>query len=152
MSVLPVLAWAGQYQLVLPDTRGKIHSLDDYQGKWVVVNYWATWCPPCLDEIPELVEFHERHSKKDAVVLGVNYEMVDIDYLKTFIDEFFISYPILKADHTRPPPFGRIFGLPTTFIVSPSGELVKTRTGAVNRAYLEEIIQQSLQKGQVSSQ
>lgn len=127
-------------KMSLPDLKGKQHSLQDYQGKWVVVNYWATWCPPCLDEIPELVEFHEQHAKDHAVVLGVNYEEVDKDYLKTFIDEYFVSYPILLADLTRKPPFGSIFGLPTTFIVSPSGELVDTKIGGVTKEWIEGAI------------
>ena len=47
----------------LPDLNGKMHSLADYKGKWVIVNYWATWCPPCREEIPDLVNFHEEHRK-----------------------------------------------------------------------------------------
>lgn len=138
--LFPLMAWGAEYKLVLPDLKGKVHSLADYQGKWVVINYWATWCPPCLDEIPELVEFHEKHSKKDAVVLGVSYEEVDRDYLKSFVDEYFISYPILQGDLNRAPPFGRIYGLPTTYVVSPSGKLIDTRVGGVTRQYLEAII------------
>lgn len=141
MLLLPVLAWAAEYKLVLPDIKGKKqHNLADYRGKWVIVNYWATWCPPCLDEIPELVEFHEAHSKKDAVVLGVNYEEVDKEYLTTFVEEYFISYPILVGDPGRPPPFGRLYGLPTTYIISPTGTLVESRIGGVTKTSLEAIM------------
>lgn len=140
--LVPVVSLAGEYKLILPDIQGKKkYNLADYKGKWVVVNYWATWCPPCLDEIPELVEFHEAHSKKDAVVLGINYEEVDKEYLSSFIDEYFISYPILVADATQPTPFGRIYGLPTTYIVSPTGKLVERKIGGVTRTSLEDIIQ-----------
>jgi len=137
-------AWGEEYKLALPDISGKkIHSLTDYRGKWVVVNYWATWCPPCLDEIPELVEFYEAHKKTDAVVLGIDYEEVDKAYLRTFVEENFITYPILIADLNRVPPFGRLYGLPTTYIISPTGKLVDTRIGGVNRAYLEAVIKRS---------
>ena len=143
VALLTCLAFtvsAEELQFSLSDLKGKQHQLSDYRGKWVVVNYWATWCPPCLDEIPELVEFHEHHRGKNAVVLGIDYEEVDKAYLKTFIEEYFISYPILIPDLKKTPPFGRILGLPTTFVISPQGKLVETRVGGVTKAWLESVI------------
>lgn len=140
---LPLTTQAGQPDFTLPDLTGKMHHLSDYRGKWVIVNYWATWCPPCLDEIPELEKFHNAHHGRDAIVIGINYEDSDPAYLKSFVDENMISYPILRADLTRPPVFGRLYGLPTTFIVSPQGDLVKTRTGVVTKDFLEEAISQT---------
>jgi len=137
----PVLAESPDFSL--PDTNGKIHHLSDYRGKWVVLNYWATWCPPCLEEIPELEDFYTAHHKRDAVVVGINYEEVDTAYLKSFIEENMISYPVLRADLNRPPVFGRLLGLPTSFIVSPEGKLVKSKVGTVDRAFLEDVIKQS---------
>jgi len=137
---MPIIAFAGTIKFSSKDLTGKEHRLVDYRGKWVIINYWATWCPPCLNEIPELVEFHEKHSKTNAVVLGVNYENVDDTYLKSFADEYLISYPILKADLNRTPPFGRLHGLPTTFVISPDGKLVDTRVGEVNLEWLESAI------------
>lgn len=133
-------AHADQYQFEMPDLKGKHHRLSDYRGKWVVVNYWATWCPPCLDEIPELVEFHEKHNKTDkAIVLGIDYEEVDRAYLKTFIEEYFINYPILLPDLKQKPPFGRLLGLPTTYVISPDGKLAATKVGGITRKWLEEV-------------
>lgn len=139
---LPMQTFADQLNFALPDLNGKVHHLSDYRGKWVVVNYWATWCPPCLHEIPELEDFYSAHHNSDAVVVGINYEDSDTAYLKSFVDENMISYPILRADLTRPPVFGRLVGLPTSFIVSPDGKLVDTRTGSVTKASLEDIINQ----------
>lgn len=139
---LPFPVLAGEPNFALPDLAGKIHHLSDYRGKWVIVNYWATWCPPCLGEIPELEEFHSAHHNRDAIVVGINYEDSAPAYLKSFVDENMISYPILRADLTRPPVFGRLYGLPTSFIVSPDGKLVQTKTGSVTRAFLEGVIEQ----------
>jgi len=133
---------AEQPDFALPDLNGKVHHLSDYRGKWVIVNYWATWCPPCRAEIPELEEFHSEHHKRDAVVVGINYEERDPMYLKSFVDENMISYPILRANLARPPVFGRLYGLPTTFIVSPEGNVVQRKTGTVSKDYLDGVITQ----------
>lgn len=148
---LPVSAIASEPDFALPDLAGKVHHLSDYQGKWVVVNYWATWCPPCLEEIPELEAFHTAHHNRDAVVVGINYEDSDPAYLKSFVDEKMISYPILRADLTRPPVFGRLYGLPTSFIVSPDGKLVQSKTGSVTKSFLEGVIAQYKQHKQQSA-
>jgi thiol-disulfide isomerase/thioredoxin len=140
--LMPLRVEAEQPDFFLPDLSGKMHHLSDYRGKWVVVNYWATWCPPCLEEIPELVDFHNAHHTRDAIVVGINYEDSEPADLKSFVAEYMISYPILRANLTRPPVFGRLLGLPTTFIVSPSGQLVQTRTGSITKEFLEDAIKQ----------
>jgi len=68
------------------DLDGKSTFLSDYKGTWVIINLWATWCPPCLVEIPDLILFHEEHKDKDAIVIGVNYESVDLEKVKAFSD------------------------------------------------------------------
>ena len=149
LFISPLPAMAGQPDFALPDLTGKVHHLSEYRGKWVVVNYWATWCPPCLAEIPELVDFYNAHHTQDAVVVGINYEDSEPAYLKSFVEENMISYPILRANLTRPPVFGRLLGLPTTFIVSPGGKVVLSKTGPVTKASLEEAIEQFSKRGLV---
>jgi thiol-disulfide isomerase/thioredoxin len=131
---------AGQVDFTLNDINGKPRSLSEFRGKWVVVNYWATWCPPCLDEIPDLIRFHEKHKDKDAVVVGINYEEVDPDYLREFVESHFITYPVLSMDPVPVTPLGPVLGLPTTYIISPEGERVARQEGPVTGEALEAFL------------
>ena len=136
-----ITAFADPVDFTLNDVDGKPRSLSEFRGKWVIVNYWATWCPPCLDEIPDLVEFHEKHKDKDAVVLGINFEEADREQLLEFVDQHFMTYPVLSMDPVPVTPLGPVLGLPTTYIISPQGERVARQegpiTGAAIEAYLE---------------
>jgi thiol-disulfide isomerase/thioredoxin len=129
-------------EFTLSDMQGKEHKLSDYRGKWVVVNYWATWCPPCLTEIPELVDFHEDHKDKDAVVLGVNFEDIGLNGLKQFSEEYFMNYPVLRTKPAPSSALGPIPGLPTTYLVSPSGEIVARQVGPVTAKLITDFIAQ----------
>jgi thiol-disulfide isomerase/thioredoxin len=127
------------------DLSGKKVKLSDYRGKWVVVNYWATWCPPCVKEIPELAAFHEAHARKDAVVLGINHQDDDVADVKKFIEGYLVGYPVLRSTErlSNKTPFGALKGLPTTFMITPEGELVAARTGIVDQKSLESFIKEN---------
>jgi len=140
ISLYAQVAYSEQADLVLLDLKGKQIKVSDYKGKWVIVNYWATWCPPCAVEIPELNAFHNKHKNKDAVVVGVNIEKGELEYVKEFSDDFKISYPILQALDPANSPYGQVRALPTTFILNRKGELVKKIVGAVTMERLENII------------
>lgn len=131
------LVYANTVELELSDVNGKNHKLSDYKGQWVVVNYWATWCPPCLEEIPELVSFQNKYQDKNVTVLGVNYEDASEQVIKAFISEYQINYPVLLAEPDTFSPLGKIMGLPVTFIISPDGKVVHKKTGSVDAEYLE---------------
>ncbi len=124
----------------LADLDGKEHKLSSEKGKWVIINYWATWCPPCVEEIPELIFFHDKHKDNDAVVWGVNFEDAPEKKIKDFLDDFMVSYPILLAEPGRNSYFGEVIGLPTTYFISPEGELVHTLVGMVTVEYIEKIM------------
>lgn len=144
--LLLALAWtvnaAGSVDFSLPDIQGKQHRLSDYRGKWVLVNYWATWCPPCRKELPELEMFHSQSDGK-AVVLGVNMESIDHERLAAFVEEQFLSYPILVAGPSPGPGqrLGVVSGLPTSYLVSPTGEVVARQVGPLTAEAIRGFIE-----------
>jgi thiol-disulfide isomerase/thioredoxin len=126
----------------LPDVQGKQRHLSEFRGKWVVVNFWATWCPPCLEEIPDLVLFHDLHYAKDAMVLGINFEDIPAEQLRAFVEEHQMSYPVLRNGDIDPPNARMgVEGLPMTYIVSPEGELVARHSGSISADELEAFIE-----------
>ncbi len=136
---------AEKVDFTLPDLEGKSVSLSDFRGKWVIVNYWATWCPPCLEEIPDLVALYEANPDT-IVVLGVDYEEVDLDYLKEFTDSHFMSYPIVRMDPVPVTELGPVLGLPTSYIVSPEGVVVARQEGPVTREAIETYLERKQQQ------
>jgi thiol-disulfide isomerase/thioredoxin len=131
-------AYSADFELV--DIHGKVHRLSDYRGKWVVVNYWATWCPPCLEEIPDLEIFHNKYKDSKAIVLGVNVENISAEKLKKFVEDRVISYPILRGKPESKTSLGRISGMPTTYLVTPEGEVVARQSGKITVAAIESFI------------
>ncbi len=121
------------------DISGSPISLDNYRGKWIVVNYWATWCPPCQEEIPELIHFHETHKDKDAVVVGFSMDESSKAALSRFVEENMMSYPIVQMSGDMPL-IGNIPGLPTTYLIDPQGNTVARKVGLVSMDMLESFI------------
>lgn len=128
------IASAPALQFTLPDLQDQPVRLTDFRGQWVVVNFWATWCTPCLKEMPELQAFHDDQRGR-AVVVGVNFESQSPDKIRAFVAELAITFPVVLSGG-RPVPGFDLRGLPTTFLISPTGELVDTHLGLVNAAML----------------
>ena len=138
-------SFAGEADIVdftLKDLQGKTHNLSDYRGKWVIVNYWATWCPPCLEEIPDLSDFHDKHKDKDAVVLGINNEELPLAKLTDFSESYLVSYPILPAPRNASASYmlGPVPALPTTYIVSPAGRVMARQVGPLTGEMIESFM------------
>ena len=123
----------------LQDIEGNTVRLSSYLGRWVIINFWATWCTPCLREIPELSWVNEKYSTK-AVVIGVNYETINQLSLKTFIDKHRIDYPVVRVGTQPLIPFEPLIGLPTTFFVNPKGYYVARHTGVVTARDIKKLI------------
>ena len=124
----------------LQDIEGNSVRLSSYLGRWVIINFWATWCTPCLQEIPELSWVNEKYNTK-AVVIGVNYETINRLSLKNFIDEHSIDYPVVQIGAQPLIPFEPLIGLPSTFFVDPKGYYVARHTGVVTAHDIKNFIE-----------
>lgn len=136
VSVLLSVAYAAE-GFSARDLEGKTHALAGYKGRWVVVNYWATWCPPCLEEIPDLIALHEQ--RKDMVILGIALEYKDAKEVRTFVEDNLMSYPVILGDDKLVQQIGPADVLPTTYLYNPQGQLVKVRRGLITRQYIEKL-------------
>jgi thiol-disulfide isomerase/thioredoxin len=124
------------------DMQGKTHNNSSVKGKYLVVNFWATWCPPCLREIPTFVEFYEKNSDR-VEILGMNHEQVNKAKIQEFSDAYMVNYPIILSDNNNRPmfnKFGEILGMPTTFIYAPDGSLINYLMGEIEQKNLESAI------------
>ncbi len=144
-QMLATSAHAEPVSFSLPDLNGRSHAVSDYRGRWVVVNFWATWCSPCVREIPELIAFRERHQEK-VEILGIAFEKTSVDQIRAFADEFKINYPVLLIGDEPVIPLEPLKGLPSTFLLSPDGELRKSHVGPVTAEQLSQWLEASLPK------
>jgi thiol-disulfide isomerase/thioredoxin len=140
IAVLPSLpALAEPADFTLDDLDGNKVSLSDYRGRWVIVNFWASWCPPCVRELPELVRYQQANP--GVQVIGINFEESTAAEARRFLKPFRINYPSLLVGSSPLVPFEPLEGLPTTAIVNPAGELVERQMGPVTAEHLEGIIE-----------
>ncbi|QQZ28518.1 TlpA family protein disulfide reductase [Thiothrix subterranea] len=121
------------------DIDGKAHQFSEYRGKWVIVNYWATFCGPCVAEIPALNSVAKRF-KDNAVVLGMEAGETPTDELKQFMAQKKIAYPVIPTQDSTMFALGLVYGVPTTFVVNPQGEIVDTHMGAITSAMLQNYL------------
>jgi peroxiredoxin len=122
----------------LPDLGGKQHDIKEWQGKVLVINFWATWCPPCLKEMPEFEAIHAEYAKKGLQVIGIALD--DAEPVKEFIASKKITYPILMGEDQGMKiahDLGNIVNtVPFTVIVDKKGHLIKSQMGTLTREQL----------------
>lgn len=136
---------AAAQDFVFKDMQGQAQRLSDYRGKWVLVNFWATWCPPCLEEIPDLVALHEAHKKTDLVVIGVALDSTRESVVQ-FVAKKHVSYPVVLGDYELAEQVGEVNALPTSYLFDPTGKLVSYQEGMVTRESVESYIKSKNKK------
>lgn len=122
---------APNFQLQTLD--GENVTLSDYQGKAVILNFWATWCPPCRKEIPDFVKMTKNRDSDRFVILGVTLQSGTPDEIRKFAKEQGMNYPVLTGDESYlrklTQLYGGIRGIPTTFVIGPEGKIHKKYLG-----------------------
>ncbi len=115
-------------------------QIADYRGKWVLVNFWASWCGPCRLEAPALQEFNRRHRAQGFTVLGIDLDD-NTDDARAFVEKYGLSYPQLRDGdgRDRRDAYG-MTGFPESFLVDPDGKLALIRRGPVTSAYLDRYV------------
>ena len=120
------------------DTTGKIHQLSDYKGRWVLVNFWATWCPPCLKEIPDLMAIYDQ--RKDVMIIGVAMDIDDPQTVLDFVRSTGINYPIVLGNRIIASQLDDVSLLPSTYFYDPDGNPAARQLGIVSRESIEAFL------------
>ncbi|MGA9334114.1 MAG: TlpA disulfide reductase family protein [Rudaea sp.] len=131
VSAAAIAATAQKPKLVVTTLDGQQFDLSKQSGKWVIVNYWATWCSPCLKELPDISAFVSAH-KSTIAAIGLDYEDSDKADVEKFLKKHPLSYPVAQVDTENPPKdFDTPKGLPNTYVIAPDGHVAKTFLGPV---------------------
>jgi thiol-disulfide isomerase/thioredoxin len=107
----------------LKDVRGRIHRLGDYKGKVVLLNFWATWCPPCRAEVPDLVKWQREHGKEGLQVIGITYPPTNLSEVRRFLRRHKVSYPVLLGTRATKTLFDAGETLPLTVVIDREGNI-----------------------------
>ncbi len=129
----------------LTDTAGRHHRLADDNGHYVVLNFWATWCVPCIEEIPELARFAREHP--EVRVIGVATDVTDRDKTLRFAAKHGLDYPLVIAEGANEKQLPTVRALPTTRIYDRAGKLVYDKPGRLDAKQLEKMVSDTLSSG-----
>jgi cytochrome c biogenesis protein CcmG/thiol:disulfide interchange protein DsbE len=125
----------------LTDLSGNSISLSDFKGKVIFVNFWATWCPPCRQEIPDFIEFYKENKDSGAVILGVSVDK-STNEVRDFVEEYKINYPIVMATNEMVKDYKPGRYIPTTIIVDTDGMIQGKKVGIMDKATLEHYLKE----------
>ena len=130
-------------ELGLEDVAGKQANLKDYRGKVVVVDFWATWCHGCLQEMPWFAEFQRKYGDKGLSVIGVSLDVEGWNVVIPFVEKAAVPYRIVLGNDSRARAYG-IGNMPDTFLIDQEGRIAATYVGMVDKSGLEKNIQNLL--------
>jgi thiol-disulfide isomerase/thioredoxin len=131
----PLLAQADGFSFT--DSRNRAHTLEGHRGKWVLVNLWATWCPPCLAEMPDLETLSK--SRSELVVLGLAIDGQNAGRVEHFAEKLHITYPIIPGNAKMALQF-KPKGYPTSILYDTTGQQIMVKEGPIDRLEVENII------------
>ena len=144
LSVLGQKIQAPQFEL--KDVNGRIVRLSNYQGKVVLINFWATWCPPCRAEMPELVRLQREHAKQGLQIIGITYPPERKDRVRRFARSLKVNYPIILGTRQIKARFSSDETLPLTIVIDRDGKVTDIISGILLREEFDEKIKPLLMK------
>src|SRR6266436_1925265 len=113
----------------LSDVEGKPVKLSDFKGKVVILDFWATWCPPCRAEVPDFVRLQAKYRDKGLSVVGLSLDAEGAKVVRPFAEEYNVNYVMLIANDETTRSFGGVVGIPTTFVLDRTGKIVSKFIG-----------------------
>lgn len=128
----------------LPQLDGKPLALSSFRGKVVLLDFWATWCVPCREEIPRLVELQNKYGEKGLQIVGISMDDSP-DPVRTFYPQFKMNYPVVMGTAKTGEQYGGVLGLPIAFLIDREGRIVKKHIGATGSDVFEREISSLLQ-------
>lgn len=129
-------------EFAMKDIDGRLRNISDWDGKVVLLNFWATWCPPCLNEIPDFIELQNEHGDKGLQIVGIAVD--DEALARSFAEDIGMNYPVMAADSEAielSQRYGnQVGGLPYTVIINRNGEITNMITGELSKIKAEKIL------------
>jgi thiol-disulfide isomerase/thioredoxin len=138
---LSIISQSIHAEAILYPLHSKPISFSSLKGKWIFINYWASWCDICVQEIPELNRFYKQHKKDNVALFAVNYDMLPEHLQQELMTHYQIDYPALIKDPAASLALGDIRGVPVTFVYNPEGQLSTTLYGGQTAKGLNQVIQ-----------
>ena len=132
----------------LNDVDGKPVKLSDFKGKVIILDFWATWCPPCRMEIPGFVAIQKKYADKGFTVIGVSLDQQGPSVVKPFMNKLGMSYPVVMGTQRTARDYGGITAIPTTFVIDREGNVVRAFEGYTDQATFESVIGPLLENAQ----
>lgn len=129
---------------------GSGHSLSEYRGQWLIVNFWAEWCAPCREEVPQLNQLFRNAQELNLTIIGISYDALENKQIERIVNQWGMEYPVVASDPMPVLPFRLPKSLPSNYILNPEGELVMRLSGKQSVQSLTKLLN-SLKKENLQS-
>ena len=140
LSAVPIKVNFSAPELSLSDTAGNSSALEDYRGQVVLVNLWATWCPPCKEEMPALESFYRQHKDDGFVIVAINDGDPTPDVIQ-FVKDYSLTFPVwLDPTYIATEQAFKTLNLPSSFVIDRKGKIILSWVGGINKKSLEKYV------------